>query len=210
MTDDPTRAERILPKRDGRELTEALRIRALALTGEKWERTATADMMKEAAQWIEDALAEVQTLRVEREALSRDLEQTTRAWATAADDRDDYSERAKRLRAAAGRIMNDEDLIARLRAEPTGLGDAALARIESLTAHLAETQAHWLEDIADQKRLAAQLTRVIRRTKELGFCGEQADDELAVDGTIRALERLDVIEPSPVRRREKLHERRPS
>jgi hypothetical protein len=42
-----------LPKRGNQELTEALRIRALALCGEKWERTATADMMKEAADAIE-------------------------------------------------------------------------------------------------------------------------------------------------------------
>lgn len=45
---------------------------------------------------------------------------------------------------------------------------------------------------------------MIRRTKELGFCGEQADDELAIDGAIRALDRLDHIEPSLVRQREKL------
>lgn len=43
-----------LPKRDARELIEALRIRALALTGEAWERTATRDMMNEAAQMLED------------------------------------------------------------------------------------------------------------------------------------------------------------
>lgn len=44
----------MLPKRNARELTESLRIRALALTGETWERNATRDMMKEAAQMIED------------------------------------------------------------------------------------------------------------------------------------------------------------
>ncbi len=43
-----------LPKRDAKALIESLRIRALALTGEAWERTATRDMMKEAAQMLED------------------------------------------------------------------------------------------------------------------------------------------------------------
>lgn len=42
-----------LPKRDARSMSEALRIRAMCLTGEKWERNATADMMKEAADLIE-------------------------------------------------------------------------------------------------------------------------------------------------------------
>ena len=41
------------PKRDATELIEALRIRAMYLTGEKWERTATAAMMKEAADMLE-------------------------------------------------------------------------------------------------------------------------------------------------------------
>ena len=41
-------------KRDIPALIEALRIRALALTGEKWERGATQAMMKEAAQCLED------------------------------------------------------------------------------------------------------------------------------------------------------------
>ena len=43
-----------LPKRDAKALIEALRIRALALTGEAWERTATRNMMNEAAQMLED------------------------------------------------------------------------------------------------------------------------------------------------------------
>jgi hypothetical protein len=49
-----------LPKRDAKALIESLRIRALALTGEAWERTATRDMMKEAAQMLED-YADAQT-----------------------------------------------------------------------------------------------------------------------------------------------------
>lgn len=46
-----------LPIRDTSALIEALRIRALALTGETWEREATRDMMKEAAQSLEDQQA---------------------------------------------------------------------------------------------------------------------------------------------------------
>lgn len=46
-----------LPKRNAMELAEALRIRALALTGETWERGATAVMMKEAADLLEQAAA---------------------------------------------------------------------------------------------------------------------------------------------------------
>lgn len=42
-----------LPKRDAPALIEALRIRAMCLTGAQWERTATAAMMKEAADEIE-------------------------------------------------------------------------------------------------------------------------------------------------------------
>jgi hypothetical protein len=43
-----------LPRRNIPELIKALRIRALALTGAEWERDATRDMMKEAAQMLED------------------------------------------------------------------------------------------------------------------------------------------------------------
>ncbi len=50
----PREAQQALPKRDVKALVEALRIRALALTGQEWERTATRDMMKEAAQMLED------------------------------------------------------------------------------------------------------------------------------------------------------------
>lgn len=46
-----------LPKRDIPALIEALRIRALALTGEKWERNSTRDMMKEAADRLEEYLS---------------------------------------------------------------------------------------------------------------------------------------------------------
>jgi hypothetical protein len=46
-----------LPQRDIPTLIEALRIRALALTGEAWERTATRDMMNEAAQQLENLTA---------------------------------------------------------------------------------------------------------------------------------------------------------
>ncbi len=46
-----------LPKRDIPALIEALRIRALALCGEKWERDATRDMMKEAADRLEEMLS---------------------------------------------------------------------------------------------------------------------------------------------------------
>lgn len=46
-----------LPKRDTPALIEALRIRALALTGQEWERNATRDMMNEAAQQLEELQA---------------------------------------------------------------------------------------------------------------------------------------------------------
>lgn len=42
-----------LPKRDIPALVEALRVRAMALTGAQWERAATADMMREAAECLE-------------------------------------------------------------------------------------------------------------------------------------------------------------
>ena len=54
-----------LPKRDVPALIEALRIRALALTGERWERNATRDMMKEAAQVLEDRIAYMPVPRCE-------------------------------------------------------------------------------------------------------------------------------------------------
>jgi hypothetical protein len=41
---------------------------------------------------------------------------------------------------------------------------------------------------------AERLHAIIRRAKELGVVGEQADDELAVDGIIRTLERLGTLE----------------
>lgn len=44
----------MLPKRDILALIEALRIRALALTGAAWERDATRDMMNEAAGQLEN------------------------------------------------------------------------------------------------------------------------------------------------------------
>jgi hypothetical protein len=47
-----------LPKRDVPTLIESLRIRALALTGERWERDATRDMMREAADRLEELTAE--------------------------------------------------------------------------------------------------------------------------------------------------------
>ncbi len=54
-----------LPQRDIPALIEALRIRAMALTGEAWERSATRDMMKEAAQRLEDCQTEIRRLRDE-------------------------------------------------------------------------------------------------------------------------------------------------
>lgn len=42
----------MLPKRTVQELVRDLRIRARALTGEGWERTATRAMMEEAAQGV--------------------------------------------------------------------------------------------------------------------------------------------------------------
>jgi hypothetical protein len=56
-----------LPKRDVPALIEALRIRALALTGEKWERTATRDMMKEAADQLERAEASLAAIQAQRD-----------------------------------------------------------------------------------------------------------------------------------------------
>lgn len=50
------------PKRDIPALIEALRIRALALTGAEWERTATRDMMKEAADRLEESQARLSAL----------------------------------------------------------------------------------------------------------------------------------------------------
>lgn len=41
---------------------------------------------------------------------------------------------------------------------------------------------------------AMQLAKLIRRAKELGVVGEQADDELAVETVIRTLERLGTLE----------------
>jgi hypothetical protein len=74
----PQAVERVaLPVRDIPTLIEALRIRALALTGAAWERTATRDMMTEAAQRLEDSLARVPPPRVEPVA-SVDLEQLAR------------------------------------------------------------------------------------------------------------------------------------
>ena len=52
-----------LPKHDIPALIEALRIRVLALTGEKWERDATRNMMKEAADRLEEMAAEVKGVR---------------------------------------------------------------------------------------------------------------------------------------------------
>lgn len=46
-----------MTKRDIPALIEALRVRALALTGAEWERNATRDMMNEAAQRLEELAA---------------------------------------------------------------------------------------------------------------------------------------------------------
>jgi len=46
----------------------------------------------------------------------------------------------------------------------------------------------------DCVQLARPLVRVVRRTKELGFCGKRASDERAVAAAIQALERLHRLE----------------
>jgi hypothetical protein len=49
----------IEPKRDVPALVEALRIRALTLTGQSWERAGTIAMMKDAADMLEQLTADI-------------------------------------------------------------------------------------------------------------------------------------------------------
>lgn len=70
-----------LPRRTTTALIEALRIRALALTGERWERTATRDIIKKAAQRLE----EFTTRESRPDPLRKKLNELVRVWRNRAE-----------------------------------------------------------------------------------------------------------------------------
>lgn len=109
-----------LPKRDIPALIEALRVRAMALTGAQWERAATADMMREAAECLEDAegqrLIYEEGLRLwdaREQELKQRLHEANMATVAERAERDnrvvEMSNRIDRLRAALAKITARHD-----------------------------------------------------------------------------------------------------
>lgn len=69
-----------LPKREPAELVTALRSRAPLISGQSWEAPATAAMMNEAAEAIDQLRAENAALRAERDRLVAGLTALEQEW----------------------------------------------------------------------------------------------------------------------------------